>query len=223
MPDNNQQSSGVQELIDKLHQEGVASGEAEAERLVGNARKEAMSILDDALAEAEKIVTNAKEERERVIENGNQALRLASRDVRLRVREACFEEFTKNLKRLVGLTLKDRKFLEEFILEVARKAIPDDPKQQLRVLLPAGTATPEEIAKEVSPVQPDSLAAFLLGLTADILRDGLTFAVSDDPSPGITVQIVDEDVQLELTDETITTLLMQYLAPRYRTIMEKEG
>ncbi|WP_442508610.1 hypothetical protein SH528x_000134 [Novipirellula sp. SH528] len=223
MPDNNQQSSGVQELINKLHQEGVASGEIEAERLVGNARKEAMSILDNARTEAESIITNAKEEREKVIENGNQALRLASRDVRLRVREACYDEFTKKLKRLVGLTLKDRKFLEEFILEVSQKAIPDDPNQPLRVLLPAGTATHDEIAKEVAPVRPDSLAAFVLGLTADILRDGLTFGVSDDPSPGITVQIVDDDVQLELTDETITALLLQYLAPRFRAIMEKEG
>jgi V/A-type H+-transporting ATPase subunit E len=222
MSDENQQSSGVQELINKLHQEGVASGEVQAERLIGNARKEAMSILDKARAEAEKIVANANEEREKVIENGNQSLRLASRDVRLRVREACYEEFTKKLKRLVGLTLKDQKFLEAFILEVARKAIPDDSKRRMRVLLPAGTATEEEIAKEVSPVQPDSLAAFVLGLTADILRDGLTFAVSDDPSPGIKVQFVDDDVQLELTDETITTLLLQYLAPRYRAIVEKE-
>jgi V/A-type H+-transporting ATPase subunit E len=62
----------------------------------------------------------------------------------------------------------------------------------------------------------------VLGLTADVLRDGLTFGVSDDPSPGIRIQIIEDDVQLELTDETLTTLLLQYLAPRYRAVLEKD-
>lgn len=219
---DNKQSSGVQELINKLHQEGVASGESQAERLVGNARKQSMQILDDARAEANQIIAEAKKEREKIIENGNAAPRLASRDVLLRVREACYEEFKNRLKRLVGFTLKDRKFLEELILEVSRKAKPDDTKKHMRVLLPSGVATKEEIAREVANVQPGSMAAFVLGLTADVLRDGLTFGVSDDPSPGIKLQIVEDDVQLELTDETLTTLLLQYLVPRYRAIMEKD-
>jgi V/A-type H+/Na+-transporting ATPase subunit E len=218
----NMQSSGVQELINKLHQEGVASGESLAEQIVANARKESIQILDQARAEADKMMADARLECEKFVEHGHAALRLASRDVRLRVREACFEEFKNRLKRLVGFTLQDRRFLEEFILEVARKTQPETNNKQLRVLLPAGESTPEELAREVSGVQPGSMAAFVLGLTADLLREGLTFGVSDNPSPGITIQIVEDDVQLELTDETLTALLLQYLAPRYRAVLEKD-
>lgn len=218
----NKQTSGVQELINKLHQEGVASGESQAERLVANARKESMQILDNARAQANKIIAEARIEREKIIENGNAALRMASRDILLRVREACYDEFSSRLKRLVGFTLRDRKFLEELILEVARKAKPDDATKQVRILLPSGVTTKDEIAREVADVHPDSMAAFVLGLTADVLRDGLTFGVSDDPSPGIKIQIVEDDVQLELTDETLTVLLLQFLLPRYRAIMEKD-
>lgn len=220
---DNQQSSGVQELIDKLHQEGVATGESLGEQIVVNARKEAIQILDEARTEADKIIADARLEREKFIENANTSLRLASRDALLRVREACFEEFKNRLKRLVGFTLQDRKFLEALILEVARKAQPEDSQKRTRVLLPAGLATKEEIAGEVSSVQPGSLAAFILGLTADLLREGLSFGVTDGPSPGITIQIVEDDVQLELTDETLTKLLLQYLAPRYRAILEKDA
>jgi V/A-type H+-transporting ATPase subunit E len=221
MPDN-KQSSGVQELISKLHQEGVATGQSLAEQIVAKARQESMHILDDARAEADKIIADARLEREKFIEHGNAALQLASRDALLRVREACYEEFKNRLKRLVAFTLKDQKFLEELILEVARKAQPVDSTKRLRVLLPAGAATQAEIDREVSNIQPGSLAAFVLGLTADVLRDGLTFGVSDDPSPGIRIQIIEDDVQLELTDETLTTLLLQYLAPRYRAVLEKD-
>ncbi len=217
----NMQSSGVQELINKLHQKGVAMGESQAEQIISNARKESIQIVDDARAEADRIIAEARLEREKFVQNGNAALRLASRDVLLRVREACFEEFKNRLKRLVGFTLQDRRFLEELILEIARKTIPADAEKQARILLPAGVATKEEIAEEVADVQPGSLAAFLLGLTADVLRDGLTFDVSDDPSPGVKIQIVEDDIQLELTDETLSTLLLQYLSPRYRAILEK--
>jgi V/A-type H+-transporting ATPase subunit E len=219
---DNKQSSGVLELISRLRQEGVATGESLAEQIVANARKESMHILDDARAEADKIIADARLEREKFIENGNAALKLASRDTLLRVREACFEEFKNRLKRLVAFTLQDRKFLEELILEVAHKTKPEDAQKRTRVLLPAGVVTQAELAREVSNVQPGSLAAFVLGLTADVLRDGLTFGVSDDPSPGIKIQIVEDDVQLELTDETLTTLLLQYLAPRYRAVLEKD-
>ena len=219
------QSSGVQELINKLHQEGVATGESQADQIIANARKESIQILDDARAQADKIIADAVGERERFIENSNVALRLASRDVLLRIGEACFEEFKERLKRLVGFTLQDRKFLEELILEIASKtkAKLDDPKKRIRVLLPEGLVTKEEIAHEVSNVQPGSMAAFLLGLTADVLRDGLTFGVSDSRTPGIKVQIVEDDVQLELTDETLTALLLQYLAPRYRAVLDEDA
>jgi len=219
----NMQSSGVQELINKLHQEGVASGESLAEQIIANARKESVQILDEARAQAERMMAEARLECEKFVEHGHAALRLASRDVRLRVREACFEEFKNRLKRLVGFTLQERRFLEEFILEVARKTQPETNNKQLRVLLPAGASTPEELAREVSSVEAGSMAAFVLGLTADLLREGLTFGVSDKPSPGITIQIVEDDVQLELTDETLTTLLLQYLAPRYRAVLEKDA
>ncbi len=219
---DDKQTSGVQELIHKLHQEGVATGQSEAQRIVADARREAMQILDDARVEADKLIAAAKLEGEKIVEHGNAALRLASRDVLLRVQEACYDELKNRIQRLVAFTLQDRKFLEEMILEVCRQAKPEDTKKSWRVLLPAGVATNEELAKEVATPQPDSLTAFIFGLTADILRDGLTFGVSDDPSPGIKIQIVEDDVQLELSDKTLTTLLLQYLNPRFRSILEKD-
>jgi V/A-type H+-transporting ATPase subunit E len=139
----------------------------------------------------------------------------------LKLRESFHKEFENKVRQLVGFTLQDRQFLEQLILEIARKSMPEDETRQLKVLLPEGEATAEEIAGEVTDVQDGSLAQFVLGLAADVLREGLSFGVSDDPSPGVRVQIVQDDVQVELTDETISALLLQYLAPRFRAILEK--
>jgi hypothetical protein len=38
----------------------------------------------------------------------------------------------------------------------------------------------------------------------------------------VRIQLTQNDVQFELTDETITSLLMQYLIPRYRAVLKKD-
>lgn len=217
---SNAEASGVQELIDRLRKEGVASGQTEAEQMLAEARVKSMEMLDAARSEAESILSKARAEAQSISENGKEALRLASRDVMLRLHEACNEEFHDRLKRMVKYKLEDPKLLEQVILEIAGKARPSDSAKDVRVILPSALVSEEDIAKEVKDVQPGSLAAFVLGLTSDVLREGLTFEVSDEPSPGVKVQIVDDDVRLELTDETITALLLQYLVPRYRAVLK---
>jgi len=217
-----QPASGVQDLVDKLRQEGVAAGQAQAEQLVAEARVKAMEILDEAKAQSEQIQARARTQAAEFEESGKEALRLASRDVILRVREACYDEFQNRLRRFVRHRLSDQKLLEQMILELAAKARPADSVREMRLLLPNTHISEEDLAKEVAEVEPGSLAAFVLGLTANILREGLHFAVSDDPETGVRIQIVEDDVQLELTERTITSVLMQYLAPRYQAVMKKE-
>ena len=217
----NLQSSGVQELIDRLRQEGVASGQSESERLQSEARIKAMKILDNAKLEAEQVLAKARAEAKSIEDNGKEALRLASRDVVLRVREAFYEEFKSRLNRLVKHKLSDQKLLEKMILELTAQNRPSDNKQ-VQVLLPSAQISEADLTKEVANVQPGSLASFVLGLTADVLREGLSFDVTNDIDSGVKIQIVEDDVQIELSDKTITVVLLEYLVPRYRAIMQQE-
>jgi V/A-type H+/Na+-transporting ATPase subunit E len=215
------QSSGVQELIDRLRNEGVTSGLSEGERLQAEARVKAMEVLDEARAEAQQILAKARAEATSIVENGKEALRLASRDVVLRVREAFYGEFKNRLGRLVKHRLSDPKLLEKMILELTAKSRPAEGKQAV-VLLPETQISEAELNSEVANVQPGSMASFVLGLTADVLREGLEFRVANDIDSGVKVQIVEDDVQIELSDKTITVVLLEYLVPRYRAIMQQE-
>ncbi len=219
MANDTQQSSGVQELIDRLHEKGVAQGQSEAEALVTEARKESMAILDKARKEADQMQAEARAEAKKIVDDGKEALRLASRDVTLRLHEAFHAEFEQRVRQLVGHTLEDRTFLEKLILEVARRSTPED--KELKMLLPAAQVSEEQLSAEVAEAPEGSLAHFVRGLAADVIREGLAFGVSDDPGPGVRVQIIEDDVQVELTDETVAALLLQYLAPRFRAILEK--
>jgi len=64
------------------------------------------------------------------------------------------------------------------------------------------------------------LTHFVLGLSDEILRKGVTFSASDEHESGIRIHMVDKDVSLDLTDEAIAALLLEHLQPRFRAILE---
>ena len=66
----------IQELTDKIYREGVAKGNEEAQRLVGNAREEAAKILEDARKEAEAIVAAARKTATETAENTQSEIKL---------------------------------------------------------------------------------------------------------------------------------------------------
>jgi V/A-type H+-transporting ATPase subunit E len=214
-------ASGVQQLIDRLQNEGVRKGQAEADAVLVAARAQAMKIVDEARHEADQLVKAAQQESERTRKNGEDAVRLAGRDAILHLTEELRKDFERKLQKLVGHTLQDTEFLKQLILEVARKAMPEDAEGRVNVLLPADQVTSEELSQKKEKLPKDSLAKFVVSLGGAAVRDGLTFAVAESGVPGIRVQIVDDDLQIDLTTDTLTHFLLQHLTPRFQAIMQQ--
>jgi V/A-type H+-transporting ATPase subunit E len=212
--------SGVQELIDRLRREGVTQGRSEAEALVIAAREEATRVLDTARREAEQITAAAQADAQRLKAAAEDSLRLAVRDAVLTLEEALRADFSVKLRRLIAHTMEDREFLERLILEVARRAMPEDTGQSVEVLLPSDTITYEELQRDPKELAENSLSRFVLDLASDVLREGLTFAPDEDPRRGLRISIKDQDIEIDLTEQAVTTLLMDHLAPRFRALMD---
>lgn len=69
----------LQELTDKIYQEGVEKGNAEAKTIVNNAQAKAGEIIAKAQAEAEKIIADAKSQVAELNKNTQAELRLFAR------------------------------------------------------------------------------------------------------------------------------------------------
>jgi V/A-type H+-transporting ATPase subunit E len=54
----------------------------------------------------------------------------------------------------------------------------------------------------------------------DILREGLDIGARDDQEAGIRIQLLDDDLEIDLTDRAIADLLLRHLVPRFRAMME---
>jgi V/A-type H+/Na+-transporting ATPase subunit E len=198
---------GVEELIDRLKSDGVSKGQQEADALVADAKRQSMAILDAARSEADEIVAKAKAEAERARLAGLQALQLAGRDAVLKLRESFQLQFEHRLRKLVGQSVEDPELLRRMILEVVGKSRPDS-AGQVQLLLPLGAAG------------HDPLLAYVTGLAAEMLREGLTFGVGEDINAGVRVRLVDQAVEIDLSDESLASFLARFLVPRFRQIMD---
>ena len=214
-------SFGVEELIDRLRDEGVRQGRSEAERIVADAESRARWLIKQAQGEAENLVAKARSEAKKLTTSADDALQVAARDMLLALRERLTHRFAGEVRRLVGEQLVDKEFLRRLILEVAakqRKAIEDG--DNVEVILPLRALEVDELRKDPGELQEGELSNFVLGVTDSMIRDGIVFRIGDDEQEGITARLVDEEISVEVTAEAVTTLLLEHLQPRFRALLE---
>lgn len=212
-----QESAGVEALIGRLRDSGIAQGRAEADAIVAAARQEAAEIVAAARREAEEVVVAAKQEGGKLKAAAQDALTLAARDTALAMESQLVDLFRKMLRRLVKGTLDDPTFLQRMILEVAGTAAPQG--GPVEVLLPAAVASLDELRKKPEEAKPGSLMHFVLTAGAGMLREGVTFGVSDEVEAGVRVKLVGEDMHVELTEGAISELLLRHMLPRFRALL----
>ena len=212
-----QESAGVENLIGRLRDAGIAQGKAQAEAIVAAARQEAAGIVSAARREAEEVAVQAKEEEAKLQAAARDALTLATRDTILSLESDLIDHFQKMLRRLVKGVLGDPGFLERLILEVARKAAPQG--GEVEVLLPAAAVSLADLQKKPEEAKPGTLMHFVLSAGGGLLREGVTFGASDEVEAGIRVKLVGEDMHVELTEGAISHHLLQHMLPRFRALL----
>lgn len=216
-------ASGVEALIDRLRQEGIAAGEKEGKKRLAEAESRADQIIHDAKAKAEKIVADAKREAQQVQSGGHEALAIAMRDIVLKLKAKLAETVGEKVQHLIAHQLDQEAFLQQLILEVAGKARRDaklDEQKQLQLLLPEKLIGLEELRHNPLELKEGSLSHFILSVAADVLREGVEFAQSEEGRAGISIYLREQDVQLDLTDERLAQVLLEHLQPRFRAILE---
>lgn len=221
--DDSALSSGVDALIARLRNEGVSAGRGEAETILIDAKAQAKQLLDKAETEARERLEKARKESDAYRAAGEEALKIAMRDTVLDMKSTLMQRFSSDVKRLVSHQLQDPEILKQMIVEVAGRArdggdVADGGK--LEVVLPETVAGLEDLRSDPEELKKGRLTKLVFGLTGDMLRDGVSFSTSDDMTTGIRIHMKDDDITLELTEETVAALLLQHLQPRFRAILE---
>lgn len=192
-------SNKLQELTDRLYNEGLSKGKEEGEILLFKARKEADEIIANARKQAEDIVTEAENRAAQLKEKAEsdakmaseQALMATKKDIEnLLVNALCAEETEK--------VLSEEKFLKEIILAVAQKFS----TQQ---------------SEDISLVLPASLKSMLEPWVSTELKKALKKEISVDFSKkikgGFSIGPQNGSWYISMSDESFKALISEYLRP----------
>jgi len=209
-------SSGVQELIARLRDDGVQAGREEAEMILADARREAARMVEEGRAEVKALREKAEAEIESLRTATLEAVRLAARDTILELKSVCSRAFQNHVKRLVSKATRDEGLLKALVLvlagEVADKYIND---KEAQILLSEALFTGKANKK-----LRDRSGQIILALSGEMLREGIELIPASDVHGGARVKLVDENLEIDLTDEAISRLLEQRMLPRFLSILE---
>ena len=214
-------ASGVEALIERLRQEGVASGRSQAEQIVSDAKAQADSTLKQAQEQADQIVSKAREEAENLKRAAHEALEVAFRDTRLALKTQLTQRFTGEVQRLIGAETQKPELLEKLILEVAGKVKEEVAvAQQVEVLLPRKVAGLQELSRNPQELEQGILTHFVRLVGQDMVQEGVSFGVAKDNQGGLKLRLVDREIVLDLSDRAIAEAILEHLQPRFRALLE---
>lgn len=116
----------LQNLLEKINREGVEKAEAQAKRILDDAKAQADALLKQARDEAKKTADGAAQEAAREQERALASIRQGARDVVLSAQAQVVDLFEKALRRDVDKALADEKTVLALVQDALRAVVGGD-------------------------------------------------------------------------------------------------
>jgi V/A-type H+-transporting ATPase subunit E len=216
------QSRGVQDLIEQIHQQGVSAARQESERLLSDAKAQAEAIKAKATADSRALVEAARQQIQAEQTASGEAIRNAARDAMLELRNRVRDAFEVHVRRLVSQQAQDPGFVRNLVLVLAGHAASEYVKDHEAVIF-VGKALAGEFDRSLPEGEISrKIQSAVLGAAGQMLREGITLAADDDLAGGVRVAIKGSDLEIDMSDEALSRMLLKHLLPRYRAIVQAE-
>ncbi|MBO8471843.1 MAG: hypothetical protein IAB82_08640 [Bacteroidetes bacterium] len=197
----------LQELTDKLYNEGLSKGKQEGEEILAKARKQAEEIIAKANSDADSIRAAARREAEELKTKVTGDVRMAALQSITATRQSIEKLIlTEMTDKETSSALSSAGYVKKLIEAVAKSFNPagQDPADIALVL-------PESMKKELEPFVTDELSR--------ILKAGVSAKFSRKISGGFTIGPKDGGYFISFTDETFKELISEYLRPATRELL----
>ena len=195
----------LQELTQKLYDEGLAKGKQDGEALLQKAAAEAEGIVMKAKEEAEAILAKARKDAEdykvKVEGDVKMAAQQSIQATRSDIENLVIAKVVDNT---VDKALSNEEYLKGIITAVAQKFSADEPADLALVL-------PEALKAKLEP--------FVSGELGKLLGKGVEATFSKKVAGGFKIGPKDGGYFVSLTDETFKDLIGSYLRPATKKLL----
>jgi len=195
----------LQELTDKLYNEGLSKGKQEGEAMIQKAKDTAAQIISEAKAQAEEIIAKAKKDAADYQTKIESDLKMASSQV--------LQSTRKDIENLVVSKVVDAPvkqavaspdFLKEIITAVARNFSAEQATDISLVL-------PENLKESLEP--------FIKNELTKIIGKGVDASFTKKIAGGFNIGPKDGSYFVSMTDETFKDLIAEYLRPATKKLL----
>ena len=195
----------LQELTDKLYNEGLSKGKQEGEELLAKAKVQAEDIITKAQAEAERIVAAAQKQAEEIkTKTASDVKMAASQSIAATKKDIETLIVGKMTGEAVKKALSSADFVKELIKAVAEKFTTEGPVDLNLVL-------PESLKNDLEPFATKELAR--------ILGAGVEASFSKKIAGGVQIGPKDGGYFISFTEETFNQLISEYLRPATKKLL----
>lgn len=186
----------IDELTNKIYQEGVEKGKAEAQRIVEEAQAEAQRIISEAQNKAGEITAEAQKKAEELDKNTRSELKLyTAQAVNALKSEITTMVSDKLLKEAVGKATTDTDFLGKFLVSLASRW---DEKEQMVISAP----------------EADKLKAYFAAHAKELLDKGLTINKINGKEVLFSIAPADGSYKINFGEEEFINYLKDFLRPQ---------
>lgn len=202
------ENNKLQELTQKLYNEGLEKGRTEADRLVAEAKQEAAKIIADAKAEAEAVTKAAEVRAEDIAKNAMTEISLAGRQAVSKIKSELAEAIVaKATSDAVKAATIDSTFVKDMLLAVAKNWSAATTDVSLVALLP------EDKRNELDAAMQKS--------ADELMKAGIEVGYSKEVKSGFKVGEKSGGYYISFTDESFDALLKEYLREKVANMLYK--
>ena len=196
----------LQDLIEQIKKDGVASAETEAEAIISAAKAEAAKIIADAQSEADKMLLNAKNENERMVKSSEDAIRQAGRNLLISFRESVAKELKAIVSGNVASAYSSKDF-EKLVVKTVESWANNPNSEDITVILNSA---------DLKVMEESLMAEF----NAKVEK-GVTLKANDNFDGGFRVAVKDGGAYYDYSAEAVTDMLSGYLSPKVTALMKE--
>ena len=199
----------LQELTDKIYQEGISKANEEAAKILAEAQSESERIIGDAKKNAENIISVAEKKAEEIYKNSTSELKISFRHALNTLKQDLEKTIsTRIVSDKVKESISKDNFIAELILTIFKNWKPETGNAQVEVLLPAGGLEKIEnrLHSEIS----------------DHLKSRITLKPSSRIKTGFEIIPAGSGFKISATGEDLEAYLKEFIRPKLAEILFEE-
>ena len=195
----------LQDLIERIKKDGVATAEKQAAQIIDEAQKKSEEIISDAESKAAEIIKSAKAETERMEKSSEEAITQAGRNMLLSFKDSLVQELDLLIQAETSKALSTdilKTLVPEVVIEWSKK----NDASELSVLLS------EKDLKDLN-------SAFTQSLKDEIAK-GLEVKPDKTMSAGFRIGVKNGSAYYDYSSESLAEMFAAYLNPKVAGLMK---